>query len=237
MTATALIIARKEWRSYFTSPIAYVYLITFITLCNWFFFRLFFLAPQADLRPLFGLMPWFLLFLVPAMAMGKWAEERRQGTMELLLTLPIRDRDAVLGKFLGSWALVAAALLLTLPLPLTLTLLGGLDWGPVVGGYVGLLLLAGVYLALGLFVSSLTQNQIVAFIVGIVGCFILYIIGEPLVTVSLPRVLAPAVTYLGLGSHFESIARGVLDSRDVIYYISWIGFFLWCNWRVVHTRR
>ncbi len=230
-------IALKEFRSYFCSPIAYVVLTTFVLLTNWFFFRLFFVTRQADLRSLFSVMPWFLLFLVPAIAMGKWAEERKLGTMELLLTLPVTDRDAVMGKFWGSIALIAVALGLTLPLPLTVSFLGQLDWGPVIGGYVGLLLMAGAYLSIGLFVSSLTQNQIVAFIVGIVSCFALYVLSEPLVTAALPNAFAMIAEYLGASSHFESVARGVIDTRDLIYYMSVIGFFLWCNWRVVHTRR
>lgn len=230
-------IALKEFRSYFCSPIAYVVLVTFVGLANWFFFRLFFLTRQADLRPLFSLMPWFLLFLVPAIAMGKWAEERRLGTMELLLTLPVSDRAAVLGKFWGSLALVAVALALMLPLPLTVSMLGQLDWGPVIGGYLGLLLLAGVYLSIGLFVSSLTQNQIVAFVVSIVACFTLYLLGDPIVTTALPSGAAVVAEYLGASSHFASISRGVVDSRDVIYYISVIGFFLWGNAQVVRLRR
>lgn len=231
------VIALKEFRSYFYSPIAYVYLLAFVVLSNWFFFRIFFLTRQADMRPLFGFMPWFLLFLVPAVAMAKWAEERKSGTMELLLTLPVSDRSVVLGKFWGSMGLIAVALLLTLPLPVTVSVIGQLDWGPVIGGYLGLLLLSGTFLSIGLFISSLTQNQIVAFIVGIVACFVLYVLGEPLVTGTLPSWLASIADYLGAGAHFDSIGRGVIDSRDIIYYISVIGFFLWCNWRVVHTRR
>jgi ABC-2 type transport system permease protein len=231
------VIAWKEFRSYFSSPIAYVVLLTFVALANWFFFRLFFITRQADMRMLFTIMPWFLLFLVPAIAMGKWAEERKLGTMELLLTLPVSDRAVVMGKFWGSLALIAVALMLTLPLPLTVSLLGQMDWGPVVGGYIGLLLMAAAYLAIGLFVSSLTQNQIVAFIVSIVACFTLYILSEPIVTAALPTGVAMIAEYVGASAHFESIGRGVIDSRDLIYYISVIGFFLWCNWRVVHTRR
>lgn len=231
------VIALKEFRSYFYSPIAYVYLLTFVVLSNWFFFRIFYLTRQADMRPLFGFMPWFLLFLVPAVAMSKWAEERKSGTMELLLTLPVADHNVVFGKFWGSMGLIAVALFLTLPLPLSVSFMGTLDWGPVVGGYLGLLLLGGAYLSMGLFISSLTQNQIVAFIVGIVACFVLFVLGEPLVTSTLPSWLASIMGYLGAGAHFDSIGRGVIDSRDVIYYISVIGFFLWCNWRVIHTRR
>lgn len=230
-------IAAKEFRSYFYTPVAYVWLLTFVVLVNWFFFRMFFISRQADLRPLFSLMPWFLLFLIPAMTMGKWAEERKLGTMELLLTLPVTSRAVVLGKFWGCLGLVATALILTLPLPITVSFLGQLDWGPVVGGYLGLLLLSSTYLALGLFMSSLTQNQIVAFVMAIVGCFVLYVTSESLVTAVLPSFLALVAQYVGASSHFDSIGRGVVDSRDLIYFVSATGFFLWCNWRVIKTRR
>jgi len=182
-------------------------------------------------------MPWFLLFLIPAATMGKWAEERKLGTMELLLTLPVTSRDAVMGKFWGCVGLVATALLLTLPLPLTVSTLGQMDWGPVMGGYLGLLLLSSAYLAIGLFVSSVTQNQIIAFVLGILGCFALYVTSESLVTAVLPSFLAPIAEYVGASYHFDSIGRGVVDSRDLIYFVSVTGFFLWCNWRVIETRR
>lgn len=231
------VIALKEFRSYFYSPIAYVYLLTFVVLSNWLFFLFFFLTRQADMRPFFEIMPWVLLFLVPAVAMAKWAEERSSGTMELLLTLPVSDRSVVLGKFWGSMGLVVVALILTLPLPVSVSFMGQLDWGPVIGGYVGLFLLAGAYLSIGLFVSSLTRNQIVAFIVGFISCFALYVLSTKPVTMMMPLWLASIADYLGASAHFDSIGRGVIDSRDVIYYMSVMGFFLWCNWRVVHTRR
>lgn len=232
-----LVIARREFVAYFRSPIAYVFLTTFLVLTYFLFFRGFFLIGQTDVRPFFLLMPWIFLFYVPAVAMGKWAEERRQGTLELLLTLPVADRDVVLGKFVAGWALVAAALLGTIPLPLTVSLLGNLDWGPVVGGYIGLLCLGGAYLAIGLVVSSLTQNQIIAFILGVIACFTLLIIGEPIVTITLPTWLVGFVQHFGLSYHFTSIGRGVLDSRDLLYYGSIIGFFLWLNLQIIQQRR
>ncbi len=234
---TIAAVAKREFLAYFRSPIAYVFLTTFLVLTCFFFFRGFFLIGQADLRPFFLLMPWIFLFFVPAVAMSKWAEERRQGTLELLLTLPVRDRDVVLGKFFAGLGLIGTALLGTLPLALTVSLLGDVDWGPIAGGYLGLIFLGGVYLAVGLVVSSCTQNQIIAFIVGVVVCFALLIVGEPIVTVALPDWLVAPMQYLGLGYHFSSIGRGVLDSRDLIYYVSLIGFFLWMNWMIIRERR
>lgn len=234
---TITAVARREFLAYFRSPIAYVFLTTFVVLTCFLFFRGFYLIGQADLRPFFMLMPWIFLFFIPAVAMGKWAEERRQGTLELLLTLPINDRDVVLGKFFAGLGLVAAALVSTLPVALTVSLLGNLDWGPVVGGYVGLLCLGGAYLSVGLVVSSCTHNQIIAFILGVAVCFVLLIIGEPIVTVAVPDWLVTPMQYAGLGYHFASIGRGVIDSRDLIYYISVIGFFLWMNWMIIRERR
>lgn len=234
---TITAVARREFSAYFRSPIAYVFLTTFVVLTCFLFFRGFYLIGQADLRPFFMLMPWIFLFFIPAVAMGKWAEERRQGTLELLLTLPINDRDVVLGKFFAGLGLVAAALVSTLPVALTVSLLGNLDWGPVVGGYVGLLCLGGAYLSVGLVVSSCTHNQIIAFILGVAVCFVLLIIGEPIVTVAVPDWLVIPLQYVGLGYHFASIGRGVIDSRDLIYYISVIGFFLWMNWMIIRERR
>lgn len=229
-------IARREFTAYFTSPIAYVYLITFLVVTTWIFFRTFFLFGQADMRPFFGLMPWVFLFFVPAVAMGKWAEERRQGTLEILFTLPLRDRDIVIAKFLAGLALIATALLLTVPIALTVAAVGDLDWGPVIGGYLGLLFLGGAYLSIGLVLSACTENQIVAFILGVVACFALLMIGTPLIVGGASGLTTQALQYLGLGTHFESIARGVVDSRDVIYYLSAIGFFLYLNLKVLETR-
>lgn len=230
-------ITRREFLAYFRSPIAYVYLATFLVLSNWLFFRGFYLMGEADMRPFFTLMPWIYLFFVPAVAMSKWAEERKLGTLELLLTLPVREIEVVIAKFLAGMGLLAVALVCTLPLPFTVALLGQLDWGPVIGGYIGLLFMGGAYLAVGLLVSSGTENQIIAFILGVVACFLLLILGEPIFTTTIPHALAPALQYLGLGYHFASIGRGVLDSRDIIYYCSVIGLFLWGNYRMVAVRR
>jgi ABC-2 type transport system permease protein len=230
-------IFRREFKSYFDSPIAYVYLVVFLVVVNWFFFRDFFLMEQASLRGLFAPLPVYFLFFVPAVAMRLWSEERKLGTVELLLTLPVRDRDVVLGKFLAGLALIALSLLLTAPLVVTVSVLGQPDLGAVFASYLGALFLGAAYLAIGFFVSSLTENQIVAFLLGISACFVVYIIGENIVLLSAPKALAPLLRFLGLGTHFESISRGVLDSRDLLYYASVIGFFLFLNVRSVAERR
>jgi ABC-2 type transport system permease protein len=157
--------------------------------------------------------------------------------MEVLMTLPVRDHEAVLGKFLASFAFLAIALLLTIPIPLTAIILGDPDVGSMVAGYTGALFMGAAYLAMGIFVSSLTQNQIVAAIIGWVVCFILFFIGNDLVLFNAPKALVPLFEYLGLGNHFDSIGRGVLDSRDMIYYLSVIAFFLFLNVRVIEARK
>lgn len=220
---------RRELRSYFNSPIAYIFIVVFLLLSSWLFFRGYFLYAQADLRPFFTLLPWIFLFFVPAVSMRLWAEERKLKTAELLLTLPVRDEQVILGKFLAGLTLIAITVLLEFPLVILTAQLGDVDPGPVVGGFVGSLFLGGAYLSIGLFLSSLTDNQIVAFILGVVVCFAFFIVGENLVLVTAPASLAPLLQSLGLGAHFQSIGRGVIDSRDVVYYLSVIVFFLFLN--------
>lgn len=236
MNVTASIF-RKEFRGQFSSPAGFVFLTAFLVLSAWLFFRIFFLVGQATLRPFFSFMPWLFLFFVPAAAMRAWAEERKLGTDEILLTLPIRDWEVVFGKFLAGLAFLGLAVALTFPLAITVSALGNPDPGPMIGGYVGLLLLGAAYLAIALFASSLTENQIVAFIVGITLSFVLFIIGEDIVLISAPQWMAPVLRYLGLGQHFASITRGVIDSRDLVYYLSVIGFFLYLNVKSVESRK
>lgn len=236
MNATASIF-RKEFRSQFSSPAGFVFLIAFLVLSSWLFFRIFFIADQATLRPFFSFMPWLFLFFIPAAAMRAWAEERKLGTDEILLTLPIRDREAVVGKFLAGLAFLALAVGLTFPLAITVSALGAPDPGPMIGGYLGLILMGAAYLAIALYASSLTENQIVAFIVGITLTFVLFIIGEDIVLIAVPQWAAPVLRYAGLGQHFASITRGVIDSRDLVYYFSVIGFFLYLNVKSVESRK
>lgn len=234
---TVWTIARKEFRSYFQSPIAYIFITVFLALTHFFFFRGFFVIGQSTLREFFSLIPLVFLLFVPAVTMRLWAEERKLGTMELLLTFPVKDWEVVLGKFLASFGFLAAALACTLPLAVTVAILGNPDDGAIVGGYLGCLLLGGTYLALGLWISALTSNQIIAFILTAAACFFLYIIGEPVVMSSVPDALAAFVAQLSVGYHFDSIGRGVLDSRDLLYYLSIIAFFLFLNIRSIESRK
>ncbi len=182
------------------------------------------------MRGFFSVMPWMYLFFVPAVTMKLWAEERKLGTVEILMTLPIKDFEVVLGKFLASFALLGVTILLSFSLPIAVASLGDPDGGPIVGGYIGLLLMGAAYLSIGLFASTLTENQIIGFIVGIGLCFVLLIIGQEFVLFRIPSPwLASFFRYLGLGTHFSSILRGVIDSRDLIYYFSLIGFFLYLS--------
>jgi len=235
--STILPIFKREFRSYFRSPIAYIFISAFLIVSGWFFYQTFFVLDYASMRNYFDILPWLFLIFVPMITMRLWAEERKLGTMEVLMTLPVRDHEAVLGKYLASLAFLAIALLLTVPIPITAMLLGDPDVGSMVAGYIGALFMGAAYLAMGIFVSSLTQNQIVAAIVGWVVCFILFFIGNDLVLFSAPKVLVPLFEYLGLGNHFDSIGRGVLDSRDMIYYLSVIVFFLFLNVRVIESRK
>jgi len=232
-----LVIIQKEFKSYFNSPVAYIFIITFLLFSNWLFFRTFFIIGQAHMRPLFGILPWLFLILAPAITMRSWAEEKKMGTIEVLMTLPLKDHEVVLGKFFSSFFFMVLAVALTLPLALTITFLGNPDTGSIVGGYLGACLMGGAYLAIGLFISALTKNQIVAFIVSIIICFALLILGEDFVLISTPSMIAPLFTYLGLGAHFESISRGVIDSRDILYYVSVIGFFLFLNTLALESRK
>ena len=227
----------KEFRSYFHSPIAYIYLVVFIAFTAWFFFRGFFVMNAATMRGFFSLMPWTFLFLIPAVTMRLWAEEQKLGTMEVLMTWPVREHEAVLGKYFAGLGLLLVSLLLTLPLTATVFLVGGPDPGPILTGYLGLVFMGGAYLAIGLFASSLTENQIVAFIFGVIMIFSLFIVGEDFIIVAAPGWLAPILSFLGLGAHFSSIGRGVIDSRDVIYYLSVIFFFLYLNVRRIESRK
>jgi ABC-2 type transport system permease protein len=234
---TILPIFKREFRSYFRSPIAYIFIGVFLMVSGWFFYQTFFVLDYASMRNYFDILPWLFLIFVPMVTMRLWAEERKVGTMEVLMTLPIRDHEAVLGKYLASLAFLAIALILTIPIPITTLALGDPDIGVIAAGYIGGLFMGAAYLAMGIFVSSLTQNQIVAVIIGWVLCFILFFIGNDLVLFAAPKSWVPVLEYMGLGNHFESIGRGVLDSRDVVYYLSVIAFFLFLNVRVIEARK
>ncbi len=232
-----LAIFKKEFKAYFLSPIAYVFITVYLMVTNFLFFQSFFIINQAEMRSYFGLLPWIFLFFIPAITMRSWAEEKKGKTLELLLTWPITDVEVVIGKFLASFAFLTIVILLSITVPITIAVLGNPDPGPIIGGYIGAILMGAAYLGIGLWVSSLTENQIVAFIVGVVVTFVLFIIGNPFVTMVAPNALVPVLNYLGLGNHFESIGRGVIDTRDVVYYLSVIGFFLFLNVRSIESRK
>jgi ABC-2 type transport system permease protein len=224
-------LARKEFAGFFSSPIALIFLGAFlaVTLFVFFWVETFFARNIADVRPLFEWMPLLLIFLVAAITMRMWSEERRAGTLEFLLTTPAKGYELVLGKFLACLALVAVALALTLPLPLTVSFLGPLDWGPVFGGYVATLFLAAAYVAIGLFVSARSANQIISLIVTTAVCGVLYLLGSDALTGLFGNRASEFLKLLGSGSRFESITRGVIDLRDLYYYLSLVGVFLTLN--------
>jgi len=231
-----IIIFKKELQSYFNSPIAYIFLGIFLIFSSWLFFQNFFLAGQAQVRGFFGVMPWMLLFLVPAITMRSWAEEKRSGTIELLLTFPIKDQEVVLAKFFSSLAFILIALALSLVIPITASSLGNLDWGPVVGSYFGVIFLASCYLALGLWLSSLSKNQIVAFLVTAIICFAFFIISDGLVINSLGGFFGSIFKMIGLSSHYDNMTRGVFDIRDVVYFGAFSFFFLFLNIKSLASR-
>ncbi|MBW2609207.1 MAG: ABC transporter permease subunit [Deltaproteobacteria bacterium] len=215
----------KEFRSYFASPIAYIVISIFLLVTGWFFFTTFFLFSQAGLRNFFTLLPVIFPFVVPAITMRLFSEELNIGSYEILLTMPVTFTDVVLGKFLASVAFIAAMLIPTISYPVTISFLGQLDWGPVVGGYIGAVLLGAAFSAIGLFASSLTRNQIIAFIIGVAICFGLTLIDKMLFF--LPRSLLGFFGYLGADFHFQNISKGVIDSRDILYFlsVSFIGLY------------
>ncbi|HTP12884.1 MAG TPA: ABC transporter permease [Bacteroidota bacterium] len=220
-------IFRKELRSYFNSAVAYVVIVVFLAIIGWFHTSNLFLSNVASLRLMFELVPIVFMFVVPAITMRLLAEEKKTGTIELLSTKPLHDVEIVLGKFLAAWALIGFALLPTLVYYITIASIGNIDNGPVIGGYIGLMLMAGVYVAVGLLASSLTDNQIVAFIIGFLFVFVLFMLDKILIYV--PDFMTSIVEYLGVDYHFGNIARGVVDSRDIVYFLSALGLSLYLS--------
>jgi ABC-2 type transport system permease protein len=220
-------IFRKELRSYFNSAVAYVVIVVFLAIVGWVYTSSMFLINVASLRLMFEWIPLVFLFVVPAITMRLLAEEKKAGTIELLTTKPLHDWEIVAGKFFAAWMLIALALLPTLIYYITIAFLGDIDNGPVIGGYIGLLLMAGVYIAVGLLASSLTENQIVAFIVGLLLMFALFLMDKVLIFI--PDFMTSVVEYLGIDFHFSNIARGVIDTRDVVYFLSVLGFSLYLS--------
>lgn len=224
-----LTLAAKELRDLFSSAIAYVFIVVFLFLSFWLCFDNIYLVNETTVRPYFAWATVLFIVFLPSVTMGLWADERKTGTFEILATLPANDVELILGKFLATLSFLAVILVLTLPLPLSLSLLGELDRGPVIASYLGLFLLGACYLAFGLFISSLAKNQIVAFLITVLCLFLFYVMGEPMVTAVLPKSLAPILQFLSFSRHFESLARGVIDTRDVVYFLSMTGFFIYLN--------
>jgi len=238
-----LTLFRRELRSYFATPVAYVFIVIFLLLAGSFTFYLggFYERGQADLEPFFNFHPWLYLFLVPAVAMRLWADERKSGTIELLLTLPITMWQAVLAKFLAAWCFIGIALALTFPVWITVNYLGEPDNGVILTSYLGSLLMAGAFLAIGACLSAATRSQVIAFILSVVVCFMFLLAGFPLVLdlfrAVAPQMLVDAISGLSFLTHYEAISKGVIDLRDLVYFLLSTGFWLYANAIVIDLKK
>ncbi len=236
------IIAGRELSAYFATPVATVFIVIFLILQGAMTFNLgnFFERGQADLGPFFTFIPWVFLLLIPAVTMRLWAEERRQGTIELLLTLPITQGQAVIGKFLAAWAFCAIALVLTFPFILTVNLLGVPDNGQIASGYLGCLMVAGAFLAIGSAMSAVTRNQVIAFVLAVAVCFVFAVASYPLVTDFLSRntpALAEIARSIAVLDRYQAFTRGIISARDLVFFATFIGFFLFLNTILVDQRK
>ena len=237
------VIFKRELSSYFTTPIAAVFLVIFLLLSGTFTFYLgnFFGRGQADLRSFFEFHPWLYLVLIPALAMRLWAEERKGGTIELLFTLPVTLAEAVVGKFLAAWCFTAIALVLTFPIWITVNVLGNPDNGVILAGYLGSLLMAGGFLAIGSCISALTKSQVIAFVVSVIVCLAFVLSGFPLVLDFVsgwaPHVIIAAISSFSFLTHFDAISKGVLDLRDLIYFLSLMAFWLFVNALILELKK
>jgi ABC-2 type transport system permease protein len=237
------VIVRRELASYFATPLAYVFIVIFLVLAGAlaFFVGNFFDRGQADLQPFFTFHPWLYLVLIPALAMRLWAEERKSGTIELLLTLPISMTEAVVGKFLASWAFAGIALILTVPFWITVNYLGHPDNGVILASYIASFLMAGAFLAIGACLSALTKNQVIAFVVTAAVCFAFTVSGSPIVLGFIkgwaPEAVLGTVAGFSFLTHFNAIIRGVIDLRDAVFFLSVIAFFLYANTIIVDLKK
>ena len=236
------IVARRELAAYFATPVAVVFIVIFLALQGALTFNLgnFFDRNQADMGPFFNFLPWVFLLLIPALTMRLWAEERRLGTIELLLTLPITQGQAVVGKFLAAWGFCAIALALTFPFVLTVNYLGRPDNGVIATGYAGGLLVAGAFLSIGSALSAATKNQVIAFVLGVAVCFVFAVASYPLVTDFIAKsspAVAEIVRRLSVAERFQGFTRGVVSLRDLLYFASFIGFWLFRNTVIVEHRK
>ncbi|MGG5808473.1 ABC transporter permease subunit [Falsiroseomonas sp. CW058] len=237
-----LTVFRRELGGYFATPVAYVFIVIFLVMAGALTFTLgnFFARGQADLQPFFTFVPWLFLFLVPALTMRLWAEERRLGTIELLLTLPIAQWQAVVGKFLAAWAFCAIALALTFPLVVTVNVLGNPDNGVILTGYLGCVLVAGCFLALGAAISAMTKNQVIAFVLAVAACFLVTAAGSPVVTEFLSKRIPQLVDIaraVSVTDRLGGFSRGVITARDIVFFATFIGFFLFANTVAVDQRK
>jgi ABC-2 type transport system permease protein len=243
MIRRTLVIARREFASYFATPLAAVFLVIFLFLAGLFTFNIggFYDRAQADLRPFFQYHPWLFLFLVPAVSMRLWAEERRTGTVELLTTLPFGLGELVVGKFLAAWGFTLVALALTVPIWITVNWLGEPDNGVIVAGYLGSALMAGAFLAVGACLSASTKSQVIAFVSCVVACFLLLLTGFPAVQDFFsgwaPRAVVEALASMSALIHFEAMVRGVVDARDLLFFVSVIVAFLFMNALVIDWKK
>lgn len=233
--SNTLVIARREFKSYFDSPVAYIVLTFFLVITGYFFTSNLFLANQADLRTLWGIIPLLFVFFIPAISMKLLAEEKKSGTIELLYTYPIKDSEIVLGKYLAALGLIAALLAFTILYAISVSMLGDMDGGQAVAGYFGLLLMAAAYLAIGIFASSVTENQIIAFILALTISFFFFIADK--ILFFLPAAIAGVFEYLAIEYHFQNVARGVIDTRNLIYFGSVIFFGLLLASHALSRRR
>ncbi len=220
----SLTIFKRELKSYFTSPVAYIIIVVFLIITGWFFTSNLFVAGVITMRSVFDIVPFILLFYIPAISMRTFSEEKKSGTIELLLTKPISDFEIVIGKFLSTLTLAALTLVPTIVYVISLKTLGPVDFGSIISAYIGLVLMSGIYVSVGLFASSLTENQVVAFIVSFLVIFILFMLNKILVYV--PAPLVSMLEYISSDYHFSSIARGVIDTKDLIYYFSGMSILL-----------
>ncbi len=227
-------IAIKEFKDYFISPIAYIVISLFLIVTGWFFFSTFFIFGRADLRDFFSLLPITFSFIIPAVTMRLFSEEKNVGSYETLLTMPVSFTDIALGKFFAATLFSLSLLVPTLSYPLFITFIGELDPGPVIGGYLGAAFLAGAYCSIGLFASSLTRNQIISFIIGCALCFTLTILDKLLFF--MPEKIIGIVNYVGSSFHFLNIAKGIIDSRDILYFMSVIFIFVFSTYLVMHEK-
>ena len=237
-----LIVARRELGGYFATPVAVVFIVIFLALQGVLTFNLgsFFDRNQADLAPFFNFIPWVFLLLIPAITMRLWAEERRLGTIELLLTLPITQAQAVVGKFLAAWLFCAIALALTFPFVITVNYLGRPDNGVIATGYLGALLVAGSFLSIGAAVSAATKNQVIAFVLAVAVCFLFAVASYPLVTDFLSKnapVLADIARKISVAERFQAFTRGIVSLRDLVFFGSFIGFWLFLNTVIIDHRK